>query len=117
MSPSSSAAPGSPPTNKIAQPEEAGDGFIDSTLTKIFGHSYRTTIAGLASMTCGVVVAVGMASPGMIPQNIVAIAAALTPIIGGAGLVIAKDSRVTGGTRSANKSTNTPTSPEGGGAE
>lgn len=75
---------------------EQGEGIIGDGLSKLFGRSYRTTIAGWASMILGGAVAIGTMAPGVIPPEIVRIAAALAPIIASGGLIVAKDSRVSG---------------------
>lgn len=82
------------PIDKDEKPDDGG--VIGRALTRIFGRSYRTSIIGALSVTAGGIVAVGTAVPDVLPLRLVAIAAALAPILGGAGLMIAKDSRVSG---------------------
>ena len=67
------------------------DGVVDGVLTRYLGRSYRTTIAGIVS-----VVASGVAlAPGMDPV-VAHWAQVVVGLASGAGLLIAKDSRVSG---------------------
>jgi hypothetical protein len=67
------------------------DGAIGAFLARIFGRSYRTTLAGLIT-----VVAQGVAlAPGMDPA-VAHWAQVAAGLASGAGLLIAKDSRVSG---------------------
>ena len=66
------------------------DGLIGAFLARYFGRSYRTTIAGLGALLCLVL--------SMLPQfaNHGDALAKLATAIGGGGLLIAKDSRISG---------------------
>ena len=67
------------------------DGVIGAILARYLGRSYRTTLAGLVS-----VVASGVAlSPGVDP-SIAHWAQVIVGLASGAGLLIAKDARVSG---------------------
>jgi hypothetical protein len=67
------------------------DGVVGSFLARIFGRSYRTTLAGLVT-----VVAQGIAlSPGIDPAA-AHWAQVVAGMASGAGLLIAKDHRVSG---------------------
>lgn len=72
-------------------PAPLDDGAIGAFLARIFGRSYRTTLAGLVT-----VVAQGVAlAPGMDPA-VAHWAQVVAGFAGGAGLLIAKDHRVSG---------------------
>lgn len=73
--------------------------LLDSALTKVFGPSYRTTLAGWAALACAVTIGVDTAAPHTLPHLAVVVAGVLGPLVGGAGLIVAKDARVTGGTK------------------
>ena len=67
------------------------DGAIGAFLARVFGRSYRTTLAGLVT-----VVAQGIAlAPGVDP-TVAHWAQVLAGMASGAGLLIAKDSRISG---------------------
>lgn len=67
------------------------DGILAAFLVRYFGRSYRTTLAGLVS-----VVASGVAlSPGVDPA-VAHWAQVIVGLASGAGLLIAKDARVSG---------------------
>lgn len=70
------------------------DGLVDERMTRLLGRSWRTSLSGALSIICGAIAAVGYSSPGLIDPRIVGIAIALAPLIGGAGLMFAKDARV-----------------------
>lgn len=76
--------------------DEDDGGAVGRALTGLFGRSYRTTIAGIVATVSGGIVAVGTAAPHLLPHQIVVIAGVLGPLIGGAGLIVAKDGRVSG---------------------
>ncbi len=66
-------------------------GAVGRFLSRLFGRSYRTTLAGLVT-----VVAQGVAlAPGVDP-SVAHWAQVLAGLASGAGLLIAKDSRVSG---------------------
>ena len=66
-------------------------GAVGRLLSRLFGRSYRTTLAGLVT-----VVAQGVAlAPGVDP-SVAHWAQVLAGLASGAGLLIAKDSRVSG---------------------
>jgi hypothetical protein len=70
------------------------DGAIGAFLHRIFGRSYRTTIAGIVT-----VVAQGVAlAPGVDP-SVAHWAQVIAGLASGAGLLIAKDARVSGAPR------------------
>jgi hypothetical protein len=71
--------------------EQHDDGAIGAFLARIFGRSYSTTLAGLVAM-----LAQGIAlAPGVDP-SMAHWAQVVAGFAGGAGLLIAKDSRVSG---------------------
>lgn len=71
--------------------EHDDDGAVGRFLSRVFGRSYRTTLAGLVT-----VVAQGVAlAPGVDPA-VAHWAQVLAGMASGAGLLIAKDSRVSG---------------------
>lgn len=72
------------------------DGALDAFMTRMLGRSWRTQLAGLASLACGIVTGIGVASPGVLPPILVAIAAAASPSLAGLGLLVAKDAKVSG---------------------
>ena len=67
------------------------DGRIGSFLSSWFGRSYRTTLAGGLTVLCQVVAMV----PG-VPGDVAHMAQVIAGLAGGAGLLIAKDARVSG---------------------
>jgi hypothetical protein len=72
-------------------PSPVDDGAVGVFLSRVFGRSYRTTLAGLVT-----VVAQGVAlAPGVDPV-VAHWAQVLAGLASGAGLLIAKDSRVSG---------------------
>lgn len=71
-------------------------GAIGRFLTGVFGRSYRTTIAGIVATASAAVVGVGAAAPQLVPHQIVLLASVLGPLLGGAGLIAAKDARISG---------------------
>ena len=72
------------------------NGSIDDFLSRLFGRSYRTTIGGLATFGCGVVVVLNqfVAHPVLHAASGICVALGLA----GAGAVgiVAKDARVSG---------------------
>ena len=76
----------------MTQTAEKPDGFIDGIMSKVFGRSWKTTVAGLVVVACGVVSFI----PGM-PPVVYLICQALGPVAAGGGLVTAKDRNVSGG--------------------
>lgn len=77
-------------------PEDDDNGLVEDVLVRIFGRSYRTTLMGLVTLLCGVAIVV----PG-VPHVVVDICKVVLPIATGSGLLIAKDSRVSGTDRAA----------------
>lgn len=75
------------------------DGIIDEKMTQLFGRSWRTSLGGLASGICGVVVVVDQ----FVPHPVLDIAARICIGLGlaGAGVVglKAKDKGVSGTAR------------------
>ncbi len=80
----------------LAAPAADDGGALGRFLTGIFGRSYRTTIAGALATASAGIVAVGTAAPHLVPHQVLLIASVLGPLLGGAGLLVAKDSRVSG---------------------
>ena len=72
-------------------PSVEDHGLIDKGLTRVFGRSYRTTIAGFAAFACTLIPLI----PG-IPPPAVEICRAIAGIAAASGLIVAKDSRVSG---------------------
>lgn len=72
-------------------PPELPDGLIETQLVRFFGRSYRTTLAGIVALLATVAPFV----PG-IPSSVVDVLHAIAGAAMGAGLLIAKDSRVSG---------------------
>jgi hypothetical protein len=72
------------------------NGAVDDFLSRIFGRSYRTAIAGAATFGCGVVVAVDHFVANPLLHSVAGVCLALG--LGGAGAVgiVAKDARVSG---------------------
>ena len=70
------------------------DGKIGQFLTRWFGRSYRTTLAGGLTVLCQVVAMV----PGVRP-DVAHMAQVIAGLAGGVGLLIAKDARVSGAPR------------------
>ncbi len=78
-------------TDTSPVPHLDDEGAIGAFLAKIFGRSYRTTLAGLVT-----VVAQGIAlAPGVDP-SVAHWAQVAAGLASGAGLLIAKDSRISG---------------------
>jgi glycerol-3-phosphate responsive antiterminator len=67
------------------------DGVVGAFLSRIFGRSYRTTLAGLAATTCAIVAIL----PGIDPEA-AKTAEKIGLLIGAGGLIVAKDGRVSG---------------------
>ena len=70
---------------------DSPDGLVESTLVRLFGRSYRTTIAGVVA----VVAVIAAHTPG-VPTWAVEALRELAALSAGAGLLIAKDARVSG---------------------
>jgi len=79
------------PPSPSSPPAPEGDGLIETTLVRLFGRSYRTTLAGIVA----VVAVVAAHTPG-VPAWAIAALKELATLAAGAGLLIAKDSRVSG---------------------
>ena len=72
-------------------PTHDDGGAVGRFLSRVFGRSYRTTLAGY-----GTILLVGAANaPGVDPTVAHWVQVGAT-LLGGAGLIIAKDSRVSG---------------------
>lgn len=67
------------------------EGKIGQFLSQWFGRSYRTTLAGGLTVACQIVAML----PG-VPANVAHMAQVIAGLAGGAGLLIAKDARVSG---------------------
>ena len=72
-------------------PHHDDDGKIGAFLARWFGRSYRTTLAGGLTVSCQLVAML----PG-VPPNVAHMAQVIAGLAGGAGLLIAKDARVSG---------------------
>jgi len=70
---------------------DSPDGALESWLVGVFGRSYRTTIAGLIALLATVLPFVDG-----VPQGVVDALHAVAGLAAGAGLLIAKDARVSG---------------------
>lgn len=75
-------------------PPPHNDGALDVFMSRIFGRSWRTGLTGLAAFACGLVPLVPAIPP--IVQDICRVA---LPMLTGTGLIMAKDSRVSGPNR------------------
>ena len=71
--------------------EAEPDGLLATYLARYLGRSYRTTLAGLVS-----VVASGVALPPGVDPSVAHWAQVIVGLASGAGLLIAKDARVSG---------------------
>lgn len=65
-------------------------GAVGRFLSRLFGRSYRTSIAGIFATGCAIV------SIAPVDPEVSKFAERLAIVIAGSGLVIAKDSRVSG---------------------
>ncbi len=74
-----------------ATPTTPEGGLLETNLVRLFGRSYRTTIAGIIA----VVAVVAAHTPG-VPTWAIEALKELAALSAGAGLLIAKDSRVSG---------------------
>jgi hypothetical protein len=72
-------------------PAPSPDGWLDQTMSKIFGRSWRTTCGGITSIIVGVLAF----TPG-VPLPVRDFAREIGPFVGGAGLIFAKDGKVSG---------------------
>jgi len=72
-------------------PTPSPDGWLDQTMTKLFGRSWRTTCGGITSLLFGVLAF----APG-VPPAVKDFAREIGPFVGGAGLIFAKDGKVSG---------------------
>jgi hypothetical protein len=77
--------------NEQPQPLDDDGGIVGRFLSRIFGRSYRTTIAGVVT-----VLAQGVALAPGVPPEVAHWAQVLAGLASGAGLLIAKDARVSG---------------------
>jgi hypothetical protein len=77
--------------NEQQQPLDDDGGIVGRFLSRIFGRSYRTTIAGVVT-----VLAQGVALAPGVPLEVAHWAQVLAGLASGAGLLIAKDARVSG---------------------
>ena len=72
------------------------NGSIDDFLSRLLGRSYRTTIGGLATFVCGVVVAVDHFVAHPLLHTVAGVCTALGLAGAGAVGLAAKDARVSG---------------------
>lgn len=72
------------------------DGLIPKALAKLLGRSWKTSAAGYVSIVCGLIAGFSVASPGVLPDQVVAAATVIGPIVAGMGLRMSKDRDVTG---------------------
>lgn len=79
----------------VPPPAPPPDGLLDRIMSAVFGRSWRTQLAGFASLGCGTVTALG-AVDDLLPHKLVIAAGAMAPLIAGAGLLVAKDAKVSG---------------------
>lgn len=77
-------------------PDADENGVVGDLLVKLLGRSWRTTLLGLVTIACGAAVSV----PGM-PSIVVDICRIILPVSTGGGLMLAKDTRVSGTDRAA----------------
>jgi hypothetical protein len=77
--------------NEQQQPFDDDGGIVGRFLSRIFGRSYRTTIAGVVT-----VLAQGVALAPGVPPEVAHWAQVLAGLASGAGLLTAKDARVSG---------------------
>lgn len=79
-----------------SDPAQKPDGIIDSFLSRIFGRSWRTGLSGTFPFACAVVVAADqfIANPALHIASGICVAVGLGGA--GAGLMKAKDAKVTG---------------------
>ncbi len=73
------------------EPRHEPDGALDAFMARIFGRSWRTSCAGLLALLVGIVAVI----PGLPPQ-VTETAKALDVLLIGGGLMLAKDSRISG---------------------
>lgn len=76
--------------------EHDDGGIVGGFFAKLFGRNYRTTLAGAGATIAASVVAVNAAAPGLIPHEVVTVASVAGAFLSGAGLIVAKDARVSG---------------------
>lgn len=67
------------------------DGIVDGFFSRVFGRSWKTTLAGLGAFVCGVAPLI----PG-IPSIVLDICRVALPALTGTGLMLAKDRSVSG---------------------
>lgn len=72
--------------------QPASDGIVDGVMAKIFGKSWKTTVAGLLTLACGVAPLI----PNL-PPVVHDICRVSLPILTGGGLMLSKDHNVSGG--------------------
>jgi hypothetical protein len=86
-----SAPPASPDADPTTQELMNRGGLLNRKMTWLLGRSWRTTLLGIITTVCGVVVVI----PGL-PAPLVDVCKAVLPITSGSGLMLAKDFRVSG---------------------
>lgn len=78
------------------EPSSVDNGVLDAFMTRIFGRSYRTTIGGIATFGCGVVVVVDQFVANPLLHTAASVCTALGLVGAGAVGVVSKDARVSG---------------------
>lgn len=74
--------------------EEDNGGEIDKLMARLFGRSWKTSFAGGAVIVGSAIQALAHVLP--IPGQVLEVVGVLIPIIGGGGLILAKDRNVSG---------------------
>jgi hypothetical protein len=78
---------------------DAPDGILDEKMSRLFGRSWRTSLGGLATGVCGVVVIVDQFVPHPALHALASVCVGLGLVGGGAIGFRAKDRGVTGAGR------------------
>jgi len=81
---------------KQPPPDPADNGEINNWLGKMFGRSWKTSFSGLVAVGCSVITGLSAALPGQIPPSLAAVAGIIGPMVGGVGLMMAKDHNISG---------------------
>lgn len=78
-------------SQRVSPPPPGPDGLLDRSMTWLFGRSWRTGAIGVLGIAASIVPMI----PGL-PPDVHAIAITIAPMIPNIGLMLAKDSRVSG---------------------